>query len=445
MTIDRPVSPATTRGRRPRNRRALIVAAASDLFHRRGCDHVSMADIADAVAIGPSALYRHFSGKQQLLRAVVMDGLTPVRDFVAALDADDRTAALRGLAALSLDQRQLGVLWQREARHLSEPDRAELRAELAEIGRLLTGFVRAARPELDTAAADLLAWTMVATLMSPSFHRLELPRPDYQVLLAELAGLVLDTELSVDFATAPPTEPRPRPALVPSSRREALLTETVRMFARHGYTGVAIEDIGAAVGIAGPSVYNHFPSKLDMLVTALNRGTAWLHMDLSHTYTTATTAIDGLHMLVRSYVRFTHDQHHLVDLLISETGHLPEEQRHPARQAQHDYITEWVHLLRVVQPELDATAARIRVQAAITVANDVARTPRLRRNPDVPAALERICTRILRLPTPATAVARDPSRVPIAPPPRAPAPGHDRDRSSGSRNEQVDRRRDAAR
>lgn len=397
MRIERPAPVPPPRGRRPRNRRALIIAAASELFYRRGYDHVSMGDIAAAVAIGPSALYRHFSGKHELLREVVMDGFTPVHEFLTSLDGADRAAALPGLARLTLEHRELGVLWQREGRHLPDADRAVVRAAIEEVGRLLTRFVRTARPDLGEAAADLLAWMTIAVLSSPSFHHLELPPPDYERLLAELAGTVLDTNLPADFATAPP--PAPRPTLVPSSRREALLTQTVRMFARQGYTGVGIEDIGAAVGIAGPSVYNHFPSKLDMLVTALNRGTARLHMDLSHTYTTATSANDGLRMLVRSYLRFARDHHDLVDLLIIETEHLPEQPRHDARQTQHEYITEWVHMLRVVHPELDATTARIRVQAVLTVANDAARTPRMRRNPDAPSALERICTRLLRLPT----------------------------------------------
>jgi AcrR family transcriptional regulator len=48
----------------------------------------------------------------------------------------------------------------------------------------------------------------------------------------------------------------------------------VGMFAAHGYTQVSIEDIGNAVGISGPSVYNHWPNKLDLLVTTLRRGAA---------------------------------------------------------------------------------------------------------------------------------------------------------------------------
>ncbi|HEY0572939.1 MAG TPA: helix-turn-helix domain-containing protein [Pseudonocardia sp.] len=63
---------APPRGTRPLNRRQLILAAAAELFYRRGYPNVSMGEIAEAVAIGPSALYRHFRGKQELLSEVVL-------------------------------------------------------------------------------------------------------------------------------------------------------------------------------------------------------------------------------------------------------------------------------------------------------------------------------------------------------------------------------------
>lgn len=397
VTVERTETPPL-RGTRPRNRRALIINAATDLFYRRGYDHVGMGDIANAVAIGPSALYRHFPGKQQLLRAVILDVVGPVRELLDGLDLTDRAAALPALARMALDRRELGVLWQREARHVAAGDLPGLREELRAVGRALAVRVQAARPELTAAAADLLAWCIIDALTSISFHHLDLPRPEYEEVLAELAGIVLDTEVPVDFADAPPI-PRVTPALVPSSRREALLAQAIRMFSTRGYTGVGIEDIGAAVGIAGPSIYNHVGSKLELLVTALGRGTAALYLDLSNTYATAPTANDALRRLIRSYIRFTNANHHLIDLMITETEHLPEDERHRARQAQHSYIDEWVHLLRSIHPELDPTTARIRVQAALTVINDIARTPHLRRNPDASEATERMCTHLLRLPT----------------------------------------------
>lgn len=383
------------RGTRPRNRRELILAAAADLFHRRGYGQLTMGDLAEAVGVGPSALYRHVTGKQQLLREVLTGGLAPVRALLTDLDLADRAAASRRLGSLALDHRQLGLLWQREARHLIPGDRAAFRAELHEVGTLLTRQVRVVRPALDPAAAELLAWAMISVLTSVSFHRLDLPRPDYDDLLAQLCTAVLDAPLP-----HPGTLPsRPEPAgLVPASRREALLIEAVRMFAAHGYTAVGIEEIAAAVGIAGPSVYHHFPSKVDLLVTALRRGAGVLLTDVATAYRTACDAADGLRVLVRGYIGFTQAQHDLVDLLITEVEHLPEAERGNSRQAQHEYIGEWVHLLRADHPGLDPTAARVRVQAVLSVANDAARTRRVRAYPALPAALEAIAVHLLRLP-----------------------------------------------
>src|SRR5260370_10623824 len=70
------------RGPRPANRRQLIIAAAADLFSRKGYAAVGMGDVAEAVAIGPSALYRHFRGKRDLLAAVGGDALDTVDDAI---------------------------------------------------------------------------------------------------------------------------------------------------------------------------------------------------------------------------------------------------------------------------------------------------------------------------------------------------------------------------
>jgi AcrR family transcriptional regulator len=388
------------RGTRPRNRRELILAAAADLFAKHGYAKVGMSDLADAVGIGPSALYRHFAGKQEVLATVLAGGLSSARELVWCLDLTDRSAAAGGLAGYAIDQRHLGLMWQREARELNPAAYRQLRDVTADIGRGLTGYVKSVRPGTPDAVADLLAWAMLATLTSPSFHHLDLPRPAYQDLLADLVRTVLDTGLPA-AAPARATGPDPgtrTPALVPASRREELLTQAVRMFAAHGYTQVSIEDIGHAVGISGPSVYNHWPNKLDLLVTTLRRGAAALAMDVSTAYRLAADAAGALRMLIGFYVALSHTHHETIGLLITDIDHLPDGERHAIRRAQRDFVSEWVHLLRLDQPQLDPTAARIRVHAALSVANDVARTPHLHRDPAVPAAVEAICTRLLGLP-----------------------------------------------
>jgi AcrR family transcriptional regulator len=47
---------------------------------------------------------------------------------------------------------------------------------------------------------------------------------------------------------------------------EAILGAALRLFADHGYQATTMDDIGAALGIKGPSLYNHVRSKQDLLV-----------------------------------------------------------------------------------------------------------------------------------------------------------------------------------
>jgi AcrR family transcriptional regulator len=392
---DRP--PARRGTARPRNRRELILAAAADLFAKQGYAKVGMGDLADAVGIAPSALYRHFVGKQDILDKVLAAGLTPVHDLVLRLDLASPAAAAAGLASCALDQRHMGLMWQREARDLTIEAYQPLLGVIREIGQGLTAHVRSVRVDGPDDAADLLAWSILAVLTSPSFHHLELPRPAYEELLADLVAAVLDTDLPNAAATAQPA-PRAGAALRPASRREELLTQAMRMFAAHGYTQVSIEDIGNAVGITGPSVYNHWPTKLDLLITALRRGAATLSMDVATAYRQATDPADALRRLLRSYVALSHTHPENFGLLITDIDHLPDDERHAIRRAQYEHVSEWTHLLRLDQPHLDPVAARIRVHAVLSVAHDTARITHLHRNPAVPTAVIAIGTQLLGLP-----------------------------------------------
>ena len=44
-----------------------------------------------------------------------------------------------------------------------------------------------------------------------------------------------------------------------TGRREQILIVAARLFAKHGFHGVSIADLGAAVGVSGPALYRHLP------------------------------------------------------------------------------------------------------------------------------------------------------------------------------------------
>ena len=369
--------PPSVRGTRPANRRASILKVASELIRAQGYEHVSMSDVADAVEVRPSALYRHFASKQQLLAEVISEGLAPVAVAVDGLDLGDQAAALRALAELALDHPGLGVLWLREVWHLS-PD--EQRASAESIQRIvgqLAEKCRQARPDLDALGSDLLAWSIFGVLLSTSFHSVGVTREKYSALLVSLLERVLAAPVSTEF-TAVVSPAETGAGLEPQSRRQALLVHATRLFAQRRYSGVGIEDVGASLGMAGPSIYNHFSSKSELLGLALTRGAAYLHLQVAEVLAMAATPAAGLIGLVVSYTRFLAAHPDLGAILMTEIRNLTEPYREDALSAQRDYVDEWAHLLQLIPEHADAVQARLRVHAALMVINVVTQVYHLR-------------------------------------------------------------------
>jgi len=94
-------------------RRAQLVAMASQLFRDRGYHQVRMRDIADAAHIKAASLYHHFSSKTELLQAIVE---TVSEDFIAIQQPFAATTLDRGTSRAellaSLLRRQILYLWE---------------------------------------------------------------------------------------------------------------------------------------------------------------------------------------------------------------------------------------------------------------------------------------------------------------------------------------------
>ncbi len=364
MTAGAGTSPSTRR--RPPDRRAHILTAAARRFWSEGYHQVSMAHIAADVGIGASALYRHFRGKEELL-LTVLDGQLSRMETDAAQAGD----VIGALAAMALDTREFGVLWEREAGHLPEETRRGLRHRIRGLAaRIAAG--------LDGDTADLRSWAVLSVLDSPSHHRVELDRARFAAILRGASRAVAGVELPDESGAAPTDRPA---GLRPASRREALLAVAAQLFADRGYPSVGLDDIGAAAGIAGPSVYNHFASKADVLAAVLHRGNEALWLTLHRDLARASSPADGLRRLAARYARFTAEHPEIVGVLMTEFIHLPAERRDAFRRAQLDYVGEWVALLRQDRPGRDEAEALVRTHAALAVINSLSRIHHLRVRP----------------------------------------------------------------
>ncbi|MEU0505270.1 TetR family transcriptional regulator [Nocardia sp. NPDC005998] len=377
---------------RPGNRRELIVTAAAELFARNGFHEVSMGQVAGAVGISAPALYRHFRDKRDLLTQVVADAFAALE---AAVPADvDTDGALRSLAELVAQRRDIGALWQREARHLPEAARAQTRDRLRRLNARMTGILRIERPTLDQATADLLVWSVSGVLASPASHRVAMPANRMADLLHAMGHAVL----SATVTAGEPADVGGGARVSRASRREHLVSAATELFNRRGYLEVGIDDIGLAAGIAGPSVYKHFASKHELLYTALNRGAEVLQFGLGRAVANSSSPAAALVNVLRSYVDLSVQHPDLVGALVTEVDHLPAEQRHAIRQAQHDYVAEWVHLLASVRPELSRPTAAIAVHGVFGLVNSVVRVGHLRARPSLGGDLIQLGQRLLAAP-----------------------------------------------
>jgi AcrR family transcriptional regulator len=98
-------SPATARTQAKANRRTVLLDSAAALFAQRGFNGVSIEDLGSAAGVSGPAVYRHFSGKQALLGALLVgvseDLLAGGRAALAA--GHDDAATLRALVAFHVD------------------------------------------------------------------------------------------------------------------------------------------------------------------------------------------------------------------------------------------------------------------------------------------------------------------------------------------------------
>lgn len=145
-----------------RSRRAEILAAAVPLFARDGFANVTNGQIAEAVGLAPSALYRHYPGKVDILAAACLqaagllaqavdknlEGTAGPHEAVAALAATYVAYSFEHTALTSVAEAEFGGLPAESQRPLTLAQREHIAVWEQQL--------RLARPELDPRQARVL-------------------------------------------------------------------------------------------------------------------------------------------------------------------------------------------------------------------------------------------------------------------------------------------------
>jgi len=152
-------------------------------------------------------------------------------------------------------------------------------------------------------------------------------------------------------------------------RREQILDVAAKLFARHGFHGVSIADLGAAVGVSGPALYRHFPGKEALLAELLIGISEHLLAGGQDIAARSADPYETLDALIAFQADFAQREPELIVVQDRDLANLPPTSRRRVRQLQRTYVEIWVDTLRRMHPDLPADRARIAAHGAFGLLN----------------------------------------------------------------------------
>ena len=178
------------------------------------------------------------------------------------------------------------------------------------------------------------------------------------------------------------------------TRREQILQVAATLFARHGFHGVSIAELGAAVGVSGPALYRHFPGKEALLAEMLVGISEYL-LDGGRARAHTDDPAQALTELVEFHVDFALQHPELITVQDRDLANLPVQVRQQVRALQRAYLQIWVDTLRELIPKLSAEAARIAVHGAFGLLNSTPHSAPGSNPQQVAALLRRMAITVL--------------------------------------------------
>ena len=379
-------SPRIPRRNRAEDRRRQLTAAAAALFSDRGYPHVSVSDVAARAGVSTPTVYRHFADKQALLFAATkssVDAFESLTDDALAGAPDPAAAVVSAATSLGMADPSTSSLWRWSGQHLSDEQDREVVRRTRTVLRRWAAAIAQRRPDLTERESMYLAGAMLSVAGSQIDRFGKGTRADVECTVRQLIWRLFD----LSPAQAAPLAEPVHPSAAGTGRRDEILDAAARLFVERGYPGTGMDDIGAAVGITGPSVYKHFPAKDAILVAISQRSALRLEAEAMAASLTTSDPAQLLDLLVDSYV---HNITATPDLRVAFTSsYALVGNPHAAELAasQRRYVTRWIDLLVATRPQLSRRAATVAVHAALAVVNDAVRMPRSTPRPEFAARM----------------------------------------------------------
>lgn len=154
-----------------------------------------------------------------------------------------------------------------------------------------------------------------------------------------------------------------------ANRRASLMRSAARLFADRGFVAVSTVELGDAVGMSGPALYNYFPSKEALLAELLIDASTRLLDGCREILGESGSPDETLRRLVVFHLDFATADPDIIRVQDRELAQLPADANHTVRSLQRRYVQEWDEVLAQVRPELSADERQTRLLATFGLLN----------------------------------------------------------------------------
>lgn len=122
-------------------------------------------------------------------------------------------------------------------------------------------------------------------------------------------------------------------ALNPKKNKRKLIMEAaVQVFSQKGYHRSKMEEIALAAGIGKGTIYEYFPSKLQLLQEIMEQSSSMYDHILAKDINISLSIEDSIRMLIEGHLRFCQNNRELTALIFADTDILDEDLKNWARQ-----------------------------------------------------------------------------------------------------------------
>lgn len=149
--------------------------------------------------------------------------------------------------------------------------------------------------------------------------------------------------------------------------RDDIVAGAGRRFARYGYHGTSMRDLGDDLGILGSSIYAHIGGKQELLVAVVERGAAFFEASAAHALRSSSAPLHTLELLIAGHVDVLLEHRSEARTYLTESFFLDETEREKIITARDAYEQVFVDTIAAARDTGHARAGLDPRLAAIYV------------------------------------------------------------------------------